>query len=607
MTTQQELIADLQTLHEISQTLNRAADMQGALRESLAHLVAIMGLETGWIFLSDPSATDRWGGRGFVLAAHHNLPPALSVTSPHAWDKNCDCQTLCREGRLNEAYNEVRCSRLADVSGDRRDLAVHASAPLTSAGKNVGILNVAAPDWSAFTPRTLLLLANVGSQIGIAVERARLYDALQSQRIQEQAMLLDLSQQLLSRRDLDDLMAFVVEEVPRLVGADACAILLLADDGSRLQFRAASGWRTDPVEAGHVVPADVYTGSGRVLDSQQPLVIPDLADQEPPLWMPDWLAQEAFRAAAIVPLVADGESIGTLVIDSRRPRAFSETEIRLLRLMANQVAIALETARLQQEEIQRQRIEEELDVGRKIQLSMLPPALPRLAGWQFAAAFEAARQVGGDFYDVFDLPGDPGRWGVVIADVSDKGVPAALFMALSRTTIRNIALRGRPPAEVIAWANRFIQEDSQSDLFLTAFYAELDSASGRLHYANAGHNPPLWWHAAEQRFTPLAPGCALLGVFADLEVPSATVQLSGGDVLVLYTDGITEAITEEYEEYGHERLQAVIAGCLTERPDASADAIRDAIIDSVRSFVGNMVQYDDMTLLVIKQVITHGD
>lgn len=601
MSTQSDLIVDLQTLNQISQTLNQATDVPTALNTSLAQLVDLMGLETGWVFVLDSTATDRWGGRGFRLAAHHNLPPALAVTNPDAWDKNCDCQSMCREGKLGAAYNEVRCSRLAEIAGERNRLAVHATTPLRAGERVLGILNVAAPSWDAFTPRSLTLLSNVGSQMGIALERARLYDALQVQRIQEQATLLDLSQQLLSRRDLDDLMAFIVSEVRALLKADAVAVLLHGNNPDTLIFRAAAGWLDNPVGKGYLVPADEKTGSGRVLLSQQPLIIEDLAQENPPLWMSPWLAREGFRGAAIFPLVAAGQSIGTLVIDSRQPRRLTEVEIRLLRLMANQVALAIETARLQQEEIRRQRMEEELAVGRQIQMSMLPAETPRLDGWEFAADFEAARHVSGDFYDFYPLPGDSGRWGVVMADVSDTGVPAALFMALSRTTIRNLALRGRAPADVISWANRFIQEDSGANMFLTVFYGELDTNNGRLLYANAGHNPPLLWHAARGEFERLVPTCPLLGVLEEVNVRVETAQLDPGDVLVLYTDGITEAINPDYVEFGYARLEATVRGVLAEHPEATAIHVQVAITSAVRGFAGQMIQVDDMTLLIIKR------
>lgn len=602
LTDQSDLIADLQSLNDISLTLNQFADVQSALNTSLTRLVKLMGVETGWIFVVDPAATDRWAGRGFRLAAHHNLPPALALTNPEVWDMSCDCQGLCLAGTLVDAYNEVRCSRLSAVAGERNGLAVHATTPLRAGGRVLGILNVAAPDWSYFTPRSLSLLTNVGNQMGIALERARLFDALQEQRIHEQAALLDLSQQLLSRRDLDDLMAFIVEEVRRQLAADACAVLLTGDDPDHLYFRAAAGWLGDPVGSNYPVPADESTGSGQVMRTQQALLIEDLQAQDPPLWTSEWLEREGFRAAAIVPLVAAGKSIGTLVIDSRRPRRLTELEVRFLRLMANQAALAIETARLHHEELQRERIEEELTVARKIQMSMLPAELPRLPGWEFATHFEAAHQIGGDFYDLFSLPGEPGRWGVVIADVSDKGIPAALFMALSRTTIRNIALRGRAPAEVLSWANRYIQEDSQSDMFLSAFYAELNMNTGQLLYANAGHNPPLLWRPSEGTFSRLPRSSPLLGVLADIAVEVREEILAPGDALILYTDGITEAIDVDFEEFGSARLESAIRLLAAEHPSPAAQDIRTAIADEVRRFSGSMIQYDDMTLLIIKRV-----
>jgi GAF domain-containing protein len=192
-----DLSEDLTTLNQIVETLNRAVDVRGALDSALARLVALMGLETGWIFVKAPAAQDRGKDAGYVLAAHHNLPPALADAD--VWVGGCKCQRLCDQGRLTEAYNEVRCSRLGGADGDRRGLAVHASVPLRSADRVLGILNVAGPDWASFSSRALALLTNVGNQMGIALERAQLFDLLKEQRVHEQAALLDLSNQLLSR------------------------------------------------------------------------------------------------------------------------------------------------------------------------------------------------------------------------------------------------------------------------------------------------------------------------------------------------------------------------------------------------------------------------
>ena len=164
----EELVNSLTTLNRIAETLNRSVDVAGALNSALADLVELMGLETGWVFLREPAAKSQWFGRGFTLAAECNLPPAMARHKASAWKGGCDCQAFCNKGTLTGAYNEVRCTRLAEVKGeDRGGLVVHASAPLRSGERVLGILNVAAPDWESFTPETLALLSNAGSLMGI--------------------------------------------------------------------------------------------------------------------------------------------------------------------------------------------------------------------------------------------------------------------------------------------------------------------------------------------------------------------------------------------------------------------------------------------------------
>ena len=599
---ERQLIEELETLNAITSTLNEAVDVSSALNQALARLVSVTGLETGWIFVRDTEADGKWWGPGFRLVAHHNLPPAMLLDNPQAWKKGCDCQTMCTNEQLDEAYNEVRCSRLASVEGDKAGLHVHASTPLRSGKEVLGILNVAAPDWESFRERDLALLTNVGGHIGVALERARLYELLQEQRIHEQAALLDFSNQLLARHELVDLMDYLVLEVRRLLQVDACALLLPDDsDPDYLNFTAATGWRTDPVAAGRRVPADDRSGSGGVMRTQEPIVVENVEEREQAPWSGGWVQEEGFKSAAIVPLIAEGRSIGALVVDTRHTRRLDEEAVRFLQVMANQAALALEKARLHQEEIQRNRLEEELSVARQIQLSMLPPASPVIKGWQFAAHYQAARQVGGDFYDFFGVPvaeGDRERLALVVADVADKGVPAALFMALSRTTIRNVAISDRTPAAALTQANEFILNDSQTDLFLSAFYALFTAGSGRLTYCNAGHNPPLWYQSGRDAFRPLSGDGIVLGVLDDVSLQDAAIEVAPDDLIVFYTDGVTEAMNDGMEEFGTGRLQSAISGSA----GRDAEDVLQAIVAAVDAYAGGMPRWDDVTLVVARRL-----
>jgi sigma-B regulation protein RsbU (phosphoserine phosphatase) len=599
MSTDPDLIKHLITLNKIAETLNQAVDVHSALNSALVRLLNLMGLQTGWIFLVDPTAQTRWYGKGFVLAAHHNLPPAMLPDRPHAWKGGCDCQSLCQKGKLSGAYNEVRCSRLHNAVGDRRKLVMHASAPLRSGSHILGILNVAGEDWTHFSAEALALLTNVGSQMGIALERAHLYDLLREQRVHEQAALLDLTNQLLSRSNMDDLMNYLVNEVKNLLHADACALLLPDEKSDSLAFYAATGWRVDPVAAERRVPADRRSGSGLVMETQQPLLLEDAQAFDPTPWTAEWIRLEGFRGHTVIPLIVEGRSMGALMVDTRQRRLLNEDEVRFLCLMANQAAVAIEKSRLHQEEIKRQRLEEEMAVARQIQLSLLPESCPIVPGWEFAAYYAPARQVGGDFYDFFELPDTPGRWGMVIADVADKGVPAALFMSLSRSIIRTKAMTPGlvSPAQVLERANRLLLKDSRARIFLTAIYAVLDTATGRLIYTLAGHNRPFWWHAQIGDCEEVAGQGIVLGIFEGITLSEQEIDLAPGDTLVFYTDGVTEAMDANHQLFGEERLQAIIAA----NPQASAADLLQTIATAVRTFTADTPPSDDLTLFIVKR------
>jgi len=188
---------------------------------------------------------------------------------------------------------------------------------------------------------------------------------------------------------------------------------------------------------------------------------------------------------------------------------------------------------------ERERIQKELEIARGIQQSFLPDAAPRIPGMDLEGANLPAAEVGGDFYDF--IPVGEASWGLVIADVSGKGVPAALFMALSRTLIRASATRNPDPVVSIREANRSICLDASTSMFVTLFYAILDSRKKTLTFVNAGHNPPLLLGSGSERVTLLKARGIALGVIDEVDLESVEVQLSPGDVLVLYTDGVTEA------------------------------------------------------------------
>jgi sigma-B regulation protein RsbU (phosphoserine phosphatase) len=596
--TPNDLIRDLTIKNLITEKMNHAVDIQGVLNGALSNLLELMGLKTGWISLKEQLGMPLSEDTKFKLAFHHNLPPALNPDNPDAWNRVCACQRLCREGLMTEAYNEIRCSRLASAKGNRQGLSVHASTPLRS-GENVfGILNVARQDWESFSPESLTLLTNVGDQIGIALERANLFDMLQEQRIREQTVLLDLSNKLMSHTDSAKMGIFLVEEVSRIMKSDACTLLLSSQEAGFLQVRAVSGFPEDRSLWQQMVPANRSSALGMVMDSQEPLQIEDINISDPINWMIDGSNLVGFRSQVAVPMISEGRSVGVLILNSKSPRKLDEGEIQFLSLMANQAGIVFEQTRLQTERVEQKRLAVELDEGRHVQLSLLPEAPPTVPGWKIASSYQAARQVGGDFYDFFELPEEPGRIGMVIGDVVDKGVPAALLMAVGHTVIRATALSGKGPSKSLERANELILNDSRGVGFLSAFYAELDSHSGRLVFANAGQNPPFWVNTATGVCQQLTTRGSILGIFSGIELEESEINIGVGDLLVFYTDGLTEAVNENGQMFEEERLYQAI----TAIPEASAEQVLHSVKNSLEAFVGDTPQSDDQTIFVVKRL-----
>lgn len=241
----------------------------------------------------------------------------------------------------------------------------------------------------------------------------------------------------------------------------------------------------------------------------------------------------------------------------------------------------------------------ELQIAAEIQKNFLPEHIPRTEGFDIAAKSIPAKEVGGDFFDVIPLevmPISSSRTGIMIADVSGKGVPAALFMALSRIVVRVTAMWFKKPAEVISFANPIIAENSKTGMFVTLFYGVIDKETHTLTYVNAGHNPPLVLRKKTGKIEELELTGMAVGAMEDAEYTEAEVPLTPGDVMVLYTDGITEAVNDREEMFDLPRLIEVIRN----NSSSSSKEIADEIIRSVFSFSGTQPQFDDITLMVVK-------
>ena len=296
---------------------------------------------------------------------------------------------------------------------------------------------------------------------------------------------------------------------------------------------------------------------------------------------------------ASVPIIAAGQPLGIMNVATQEWQFLTGADLHLLSAIGSQVAIALERARLfDLTQAQRLRLESELQMARDVQASLFPETLPEIPGYSLAAEWRSAREMAGDFYDIFTLP--DGRWGIVIADVADKGAAAAMFMAMTSSLIRASASSHASPAETLKEVNQRIMTHSTSDMFVTVFYAILDASGHTLVYANAGHNPPLLRHMTGtiEQLLPTGPAIGLL------EEPSlryASLTLAPGDVLMAYTDGVTDALNSLGKEYGLTRL----IEALTSAPASDAERQLAYISDNLAAFTQDVIPFDDITLFIL--------
>ncbi len=474
----------------------------------------------------------------------------------------------------------------------------------------------------------LAIIQGIAHQTAMAIENIRLLRA-QKEEAYISVALLQVAQAVVSSNDLDEVLGSIVRITPILVGVERAAIYLW--DGERSAFylsqtygisRTTQPEQYEPLEfpllyavylqnsllacpiqacwpAGENAPADWALAS-----------VPDMDEVE------YFLENEECLVLAF-PLSVKDDVLGILVVeepDSEQTEAFglnlSNRRLRQKRLeittgISQQAALAIQNSLLQNEMVERERMEREMQLARQIQTTFLPQSLPDIPGWELQARWRTAREVGGDYYDYFMLP--DGRFGLVIADVADKGMPAALFMTLVRTLVRATIQNIEAPEEVLMRVNDILTPDAPDGMFVTLVYAVLCLESGELRYANAGHNLPIVLHPPDRTPKHLKKGGMAMGVMEGASIEGHSITLAPGDYLVMYTDGVTEAFSPEGKLFGDERLFQAVAQAYVpqgngENPESeSALGLLEAIDQSVQDFIAAAPASDDLTLLVLRR------
>ena len=411
-------------------------------------------------------------------------------------------------------------------------------------------------------------------------------------------MLTELSEQVRSITEPRSLLETVAARISETLHVPQVAVLLGGSGFYQPAF--AMGYATPPTVA---FPSK--TGTAMVLKSQKEPARVFLNDRDSWVYREQGIGDEeraklaTLRSELLLPLAVRDKLLGFISLGPKRSEEpYTGSDVRLLKSVAAQTGLALENANLLRtiadEVAQRERLNAEVEIAREVQERLFPQKLPIIAGLDFAGHCRPALGVGGDYYDFLALP--KGKLGVAIGDVSGKGIAAALMMASLQASLRSEATRSPEDlAAAVGNINRLVYEASSSNRYATFFYGQYDPAQGRFDYVNAGHNPPMLLHTGDG-VTRLEPGGTVVGLLENVHYEQGSVLLRPGDVLVAYTDGISEAMNLADEEWGEDRLLDAIRG----RRDASAQGLLDCLFDAATRFAGDAPQHDDMTLVVLR-------
>ena len=411
---------------------------------------------------------------------------------------------------------------------------------------------------------------------------------------QENQTLMEISMKLSSSSAIEDVLRTILDSLRQVVVFAAAGIFVYNRELGQIEIDMLVGYEGAEREQLHrKFQEGVKLGQGivgTVIQTGEPIYDPDV--RRDPRYIP---ARKATLSELAVPILLRGEVIGALNLEADQLDAFTERDLRSLTTFANHAGVALERARADRLRLHARRIQEEIELARRIQVSFLPSSTPSFAPYDLAGANIASSEVGGDYFDF--IPITETDMGVAIGDVMGHGVGAALLMANFRACLRiesrnNFAIR-----TILSKVNEYLFETSLPESFVTAVYGVVDRRNHVFTYANAGHNPPLRMRK-DGTLELLSVGGRLLGAFADVEYEEAAVKLAPGDILVFYTDGVTEAYDEREAEFGVERLAALVKEY---RRLPAAEMVRK-ISERVVEFRAGTETVDDLTLSIVKHV-----
>jgi phosphoserine phosphatase RsbU/P len=557
-------MSELISLLDLTVTLSSSATAAEVLEAALLVVMGELQATHGCVFV-------RAAAGGYALQASRGLPPGRTAVTLGAVDE--DGIVLRSSGRYADVFEALSLEVLCPIFKADRAVAVIGLGPRA--------------DGRAYEEQETAFLRSVAACASTPIENGLIDDELRSvnQRLSVKVFqlhnLFDISRELAASFDEETIKNLVTTTLMGHLLVSRCALYLDGQGGLALAHergaRAGEGARLVPEAEAAVVRAALR----KVMD------VPAL----PPGALRERLLRQ--RMAVVVPLSVGTDVRGFLAVGERVSGApFSDEDRDFAQTLGRQALAALETVRLHRVQLEKQRQDKELQIAREIQQSLFPVRRPQVPGFEVAARSVACYQVGGDYYDFIPLPG--GRWALIIADVSGKGTPASILMASVHASLRALAGTASPVA-VMERVNAFLYESTQANKFVTAVYAELDPATRRLAYVNAGHIPPYWLRQGGPARR-LTAGGPVLGLLDHVGYDAGEIVLAPGEVVAMVTDGATEALSPDDRELGDDRLMQA----LSVAAEGGAERQLEVLLDAVNSWTAERGCSDDLTALVLK-------
>lgn len=565
----------LATLVQIGEEVNTSLDLDEVLNKAAALVRRLVPYEIFAVLLLDEASQElsfRFAiGYTREVVETWRIPVGKGITGTAA---------LTRQPVLvGDVHSDPRY--LSAVESVRSEIAV----PLMLKGRAIGVLDIQSREPDSFTREQQQVLALVASRLAGAIENAQLYESA-TQQAETLRVLNEVGREVSSILNVDELLRRGADLLKRVVDYQMASIMVY--DAKKKSFTHAVDVRYGRSEQSKLAIGPTEGIVGAAVSSRQPVRVPDVnADPRYILCNPEAKSELA------VPMVHKGQVVGVIDLESPIKNYFTEEHVQTVSILAGSLAVAIENARLYQKVLEEESEQaEELQAARLMQGALLPPVPTEDFGLEIAARYEPARALGGDIYDF--LRYGPQQLAVAIGDVTGKGSAAALFGATAIGMLRSLAPQKLSPADMLRQLNTLLGERRVEGRFATLFFLTWQKGRQKLRIANAGHWQPLLWKDGRCEKIPVE-GLPL-GIEDEASYDERSYSLASGDVLVCYSDGITERTNAAEEFYGAERLKALVAA----NHELRADALAALIFEDAEIFAGGEAAADDGTLVVLK-------